>query len=443
MNGKSKFSFSKIFYNDKFVMLFSVIVAFCIWVALPGNTEDTAYSYIKDIPISIPEIGNDLKVFYMNKDTASVRVSGNSLILRSLSKDDIEITPDDSLNEIQSADEKTVKLVAKKGSIVNDYSIIAGSIDPEEITVFVDREEEADISLTYKLNASIAENYHNDGVTLSKKTVHLKGAQSIIQKIKSAVAVCEYDGELNKTVNIEAPIKFYDDQNNEIDNIYFERKYIEADASTVNAKITVLKLKKLNIEPNIINAPNSFDPDSGIMSIEPSTVEIAVPNDETTEIDSVTTKEIDLSKVSPTNSEFDVELVLPSGVRLMNEDVTSAKVTFDAEKLESKIFTVNNIYAVNKAAGKKTTVTTKSISVTIVGEKEQLSQLKATDMTAIVDMSSSASLSGSITLNAQIKLNEKYDSCWPYWNVSENPYPVIVNVTEQESSQASAEESSE
>ena len=435
MNGKSKFSFSKIFYNDKFVMLFSVIVAFCIWVALPGNTEDTAYSYIKDIPISIPEIGNDLKVFYMNKDTASVRVSGNSLILRSLSKDDIEITPDDSLNEIQSADEKTVKLVAKKGSIVNDYSIIAGSIDPEEITVFVDREEEADISLTYKLNASIAENYHNDGVTLSKKTVHLKGAQSIIQKIKSAVAVCEYDGELNKTVNIEAPIKFYDDQNNEIDNIYFERKYIEADASTVNAKITVLKLKKLNIEPNIINAPNSFDPDSGIMSIEPSTVEIAVPNDETTEID--------LSKVSPTNSEFDVELVLPSGVRLMNEDVTSAKVTFDAEKLESKIFTVNNIYAVNKAAGKKTTVTTKSISVTIVGEKEQLSQLKATDMTAIVDMSSSASLSGSITLNAQIKLNEKYDSCWPYWNVSENPYPVIVNVTEQESSQASAEESSE
>ena len=419
MNGKSKFSFSKIFYNDKFVMLFSVIVAFCIWVALPGNTEDTAYSYIKDIPISIPEIGNDLKVFYMNKDTASVRVSGNSLILRSLSKDDIEITPDDSLNEIQSADEKTVKLVAKKGSIVNDYSIIAGSIDPEEITVFVDREEEADISLTYKLNASIAENYHNDGVTLSKKTVHLKGAQSIIQKIKSAVAVCEYDGELNKTVNIEAPIKFYDDQNNEIDNIYFERKYIEADASTVNAKITVLKLKKLNIEPNIINAPNSFDPDSGIMSIEPSTVEIAVPNDETTEIDSVTTKEIDLSKVSPTNSEFDVELVLPSGVRLMNEDVTSAKVTFDAEKLESKIFTVNNIYAVNKAAGKKTTVTTKSISVTIVGEKEQLSQLKATDMTAIVDMSSSASLSGSITLNAQIKLNEKYDSCWPYWNVSE------------------------
>ena len=443
MNGKSKFSFSKIFYNDKFVMLFSVIVAFCIWVALPGNTEDTAYSYIKDIPISIPEIGNDLKVFYMNKDTASVRVSGNSLILRSLSKDDIEITPDDSLNEIQSADEKTVKLVAKKGSIVNDYSIIAGSIDPEEITVFVDREEEADISLTYKLNASIAENYHNDGVTLSKKTVHLKGAQSIIQKIKSAVAVCEYDGELNKTVNIEAPIKFYDDQNNEIDNIYFERKYIEADASTVNAKITVLKLKKLNIEPNIINAPNSFDPDSGIMSIEPSTVEIAVPNDETTEIDSVTTKEIDLSKVSPTNSEFDVELVLPSGVRLMNEDVTSAKVTFDAEKLESKIFTVNNIYAVNKAAGKKTTVTTKSISVTIVGEKEQLSQLKATDMTAIVDMSSSASLSGSITLNAQIKLNEKDDSCWTYWNVYESPYPVIVNVTEQESSQASAEESSE
>ena len=147
MNGKSKFSFSKIFYNDKFVMLFSVIVAFCIWVALPGNSEETVYSYIKDIPISIPDIGNDLKVFYTDKDTASVRVSGNSLILRNLTKDDIEITPDDSLNEIQSADEKTVKLVAKKGSIINDYSIISGSIDPEEITVFVDREEETRVKI--------------------------------------------------------------------------------------------------------------------------------------------------------------------------------------------------------------------------------------------------------------------------------------------------------
>ena len=100
MNGKSKFSFSRIFYNDKFVMLFSVIVAFCIWIALPGNSEETSYAYIKDIPISVPDIGNDLKVFYMSKNTAAVRVSGNSIILRGLSKDDIEVSPDESLNEI-------------------------------------------------------------------------------------------------------------------------------------------------------------------------------------------------------------------------------------------------------------------------------------------------------------------------------------------------------
>ncbi len=442
MNGKSKFSFSRIFYNDKFVMLFSVIVAFCIWIALPGNSEETSYAYIKDIPISVPDIGNDLKVFYMSKNTAAVRVSGNSIILRGLSKDDIEVSPDESLNEIESASEKTVKLTAKKGSIANDYTIISGSLDPEEVTVFVDREEEVDLALTYKLNATIAENYHNDGVTLSKKSVHIKGAQSIIQKIKSAVAVCEYNEDLTQTTTIDAPIKFYDGNNKEIDSVYFDRKYIETDITSVNAKITVLMLKDLKITPLITNAPSSFNADNGIMTIEPSSVQIAVPNDETTDIDSVTTKELDLSKVSPGNSEFNIDLVVPSGVRLMNEDVTSVKVKFDADSLDSKNFTVNNIQIVNRPEGKKTTVNTKSISVTIVGRKDQLEKLKAGNLTAVIDMSSSESLSGSITLNANIVLDSSFDCCWPYWAVSDNPYPVIVTVSEPENTDSSDQETS-
>ncbi len=440
MKGKSKFSFSKLFYNDKFVMLFSVIVAFCIWVALPGNSEETTYAYIKDIPISAPELGSDLKVFYMNKTTASVRVSGNSLILRNLTKDDIDVSLGDEFAEIDSTAEKSVKLSAKKGSLANDYSIIANSLDPERVMVFVDREDEADIDITAEVKASVDESHHIDSFTPSKKSVHVKGAQSIIQKIHSAKAVYEFSDSLTESQTIEAQIKFYDEDDKEIDSLYFDRKYIEADFTVVNVKVTVLKLKELNIEPSIINAPDSFDSENSILTVEPQTIQIAVPNDETTDITSVTTKDIDLSKVSPDNAEFDVELVVPSGVRIVN-DITSAKVTFDSEKLNSKNFTVTNIQLRNKPDGKKVTLNTKSVSVTLVGDAQQLSKIKASDMTAVIDMNSSA-LSGSTTMNASITIDSPYDFCWPYSIVTDNPYPVIVTVSDSENSSVSSSESS-
>lgn len=436
MKEKSKFSFSKLFYNDKFVMLFSVIVAFCIWVALPGNSEETTYAYIKDIPISAPELGNDLKVFYMNKNTASVRVSGNSLILRNLTKDDIDVSLGDEFTEIDSASEKSIKLTAKKGSLANDYNIISNSLDPESVTVFVDREDEADIVIASEVKASVDEEHHIDSFTLSQKTVHVKGAQSIIQKISSAKAVYEFTDNLTETQTVEVPIKFYDEENSEIDSVYFDRKYIEADFSTVNVKVTVLKLKELKIQPSIINAPDSFNPENEILSIEPETVQIAVPNDETIDLESVTTRDIDLSKVSPDNTEFNVELVVPSGVRIVN-DIQDAKVTFDADKLYSKNFTVTNIKLLNIPYGKTATLSTKSVSVTLVGDKEQINSIKASDLAAVVDMSSISAISGSTTMNASITINSQYDFCWPHWLAADNPYPVILIVSDSETASVS------
>ena len=432
MNGKSRFSFSKIFYNDKFVMLFSVVVAFCIWVTLPGNSDDTSYAYIKDIPITVPDLGTDTKMYYKSQDTASVRVSGNSLILRNLSKDDIEVSPDESVNEYEIAKEKTVKLTAKKGSIVNDYTIITGSLDPEEVTVFIDREDEIDLPIESKLNAKIADGYHNDGITLQKKTVHLKGAQSVIQSIASAVAICDYDKELTSTVSIDAPIKYYDYDGNEIDSKYFERKYIEPDITSVNAKITILKLDTILVTPNIINAPSSFNPGNDLISLSPATVEIAFPEDGTDYSNSVTTKELDLSKVDPNNSEFDLDLVVSSGVRLISDGVSSVKVKFDSDKMDSKNFTVNNIITSNVPSGKKWVMNTKSINITLVGNKEQLNKLTANDLTAVIDMGNTESLTGSMTFYADIKISSVYDSCWPYWMTAENPYRVLVTVSDKD-----------
>ena len=85
---KNKFSIGRLFYNDKFVMIFSVLVSIILWFTVSAtNTSTESHKVISDIPVTI-ELSqnakdNDLMVFNDNQ-TASVSVSGSSFIVSQL-----------------------------------------------------------------------------------------------------------------------------------------------------------------------------------------------------------------------------------------------------------------------------------------------------------------------------------------------------------------------
>lgn len=442
MRRKNKFNFSKLFYNDKFVMFFSVFLAFTIWVSLPGNSEDITYTVIKDVPITVPDLGNELKVFYKSNDKASVRVSGNSLILRNLTKNDMVVTLDDEFTEIESATTGKYKLTAKKASIANDYSIKANSIDPAEIEVFVDREDSKVIPITVQTDAAVGEDYHMGTVTYTQKEVTVSGAQSILQKIDSVKAEYTFGEKLTETKNVEAKLKFYDKFNEEINSSYFYNEYVQAEFTSINIKIPVMKVKKLDVIPKFINIPDTLDTNGDLFTISPKTIDIAAPDDDTIDIDSVATKDIDLSKISSNKKTVTAELIIPSGITVINNE-SDVTVTFDTDEMTSRNFTVTNIESENIPAGKTVTYYSKMVNVTMIGKKSQLSQMKASDLTAVVDLSDITSGGGSVTKNARIEIrNSSMDQCWPYW-LNDDPYPIVLSVSDKtESSEVSSSESS-
>ena len=82
-----KINLGRLFYNNKFILLFSLILAFFAWVAISmsSNGPETT-STITNIPIKIElnQAAKDegLEVYYPNGEkTASVTVKGNSLTL--------------------------------------------------------------------------------------------------------------------------------------------------------------------------------------------------------------------------------------------------------------------------------------------------------------------------------------------------------------------------
>ena len=93
---KKKFSIGRLFYNDKFVMIFSVLVSIILWFTVSAtNTSTESHKVISDIPVTI-ELSqnakdNDLMVFNDNQ-TASVSVSGSSFIVSQVQKENILVT---------------------------------------------------------------------------------------------------------------------------------------------------------------------------------------------------------------------------------------------------------------------------------------------------------------------------------------------------------------
>ena len=48
-----RFNLGRLFYNNKVVMLFSVIIAFIFWIILSTSASESTTKLITDIPISV------------------------------------------------------------------------------------------------------------------------------------------------------------------------------------------------------------------------------------------------------------------------------------------------------------------------------------------------------------------------------------------------------
>ncbi len=415
---KTKFSFSKLFYNDKFVMVFSILVAFIIWFMVSTTTQETTVFTVTDIPITLPELGNDLQFFNTENMTAEVKISGNAIVVAGVTSSDVYITASDT-SEVTSPGKYKLNLVPKKTGVKTDYSF-ESTVSPSTIEVYVDRYVEKEINITDKIVVdSVAEGKYASTTTLAQQTIKVTGAESFVNSISEAAAEYTFDNPLSETTTIDARIALYDVGGNEI-----SQEYVHTDKTTVSATIPILNIKTVQIVPTIINSPDSFVFDSNHVIVEPSEISIAVPDDAEGITDTISTDPIDLSTVNSGNNKFTVNLNIPSGCRNLNQ-VTSADVTFDSTKLSSKKITLSSFTVINEAVDRKATVSTKSIDIILIGAKDQISSISAANLTAVVDMSSKGNFTGFAEMPVTISINSKFPFCWSY-----GTYQVDVSVVD-------------
>ena len=419
----SNFRLGKLFYNNKFVMGLSILLAFIFWLYVSSTTQEDSVFTVTDIPISLPELTHELKYFNTQDIKAEVRISGNALVVATVTSDDIYITASDT-SFITSPGNYTLDLVPKKSGMKKDYTFDS-SPSPSSMNVYVDRQAEPrEIEITDKIKvSSVDENSYASTTLLSQQTVKVSGAESVVNSIAQVCAEYEFKSSLSQTTVVTAPLVFYDSSGNKVDT-----RYITYDTAKVDATIPILKLVTVGITPSITNMPDTLNISDKI-NVEPGTIKLAVPNN-SSNITEVSTENIDFSKVDLSNNKFEVGLSTPSGSKNIN-GIEKATVTFDTSDMETKTLTVTNFNVINEGDDQTTSVSTQSLNVTLIGSKDQLSSITSSNITAVIDMSAKAqNFIGMAEMPVSIKINSKFNSCWAYGSYT-------VNVTSSRKSETS------
>lgn len=419
-----RFNLGRLFYNNKVVMLFSVIIAFVFWIILSTSASESTTKLITDIPInvSLSESAKEsgLTVFGTDDIKAEVSVTGNRLILGQLSKSDIQITAQQSANMINSTGKYTLELSAKKNSILTDYDF-SSSVSPKFVTVVVDRYKSQAFDITPNIKFTADTDYFVAPIALSEPQVTVSGPESLVTSIASATVEGNISETLSKTTDLnDLPICLFDSDGNKIN-----MKNLTLSATKVNANITILRREFVNVVPEFTSVPSGFNIKTFPVQVSPSKIEIAAPNEVINNLNSVSLEPIDFSQVNLEHCQFEQAIKIPTDCRNLC-DTYNATVKLNLTGFQSRSMNVKNIKFKNLPDDRLATSHTTSLPVQVIGSLSQLKLLLSEDISAEVDLSGKEEFIGRTQMPAKIIFNSYSNKCWAYGS-----YNINVGITKK------------
>ena len=417
-----KITLGKLFYNNKFVMVFSVIMSFIVWIVVSSSKSESVPVSISDIPVDInlseSAVQDGLKIFSGQDITARVDISGNRLVVGQVTKNDIQISAPQAASTIMSPGNYTLELSAKKVGLLQDYQIVS-AVKPSVVTVMVDRYREAEFNIEPEINFTPKSDYFVGNTILSSQKVKLSGPETEISKIKKVKVKADIPGEISSTATLKLPIIMYDAYDKPITS-----ETISCSVDEVDASVPVLMKKKIEIIPQFDNIPTGINLNreyKDIVKLNPSTLEIAGPEETVKSLSSVKLDSINFRDISLQNNNFNMPINLHQGCRRLNNEYSST-VSLNLSQFKEKNFNINQFSFKNVPAGKEASVYNGEINVTVLGPSNKLNSLKASDLSAEIVFNQDKEISNSMEMPVKITI-KNHNSLWVY-----GTYYVNVNL---------------
>ncbi len=412
---KKKSIFNRIFYNNKILALFSVLLAFIIWLAVAVIFSPEDERVVEDIPVKI-EVSEVMKTYgltsFIDEDyTVDVTVKGKryNVSPKALKAEDISVEA--NTNNVSSPGNYTLQVVATNNSRL-DFEII--SISLRTIDAFFDvpvtREFQVDDQL-YTSTEVVPDGYYAGDRRLSASTVQVSGPETEVDKIIGITATVALEEPITETETFTCTLGTLSSSEN-------EPKYI---SYLDNIKMTVPVYRKatLTTSVNFINSPADYIASPLQFTVSPSSALFGVSeNSQAFKKGVMNVGTIDYSEIAPGKNTFSFVFESDSSV-LIEDGVTDFTVTVDAANMASKTITVpvSSAGAASEEGGEENNFAQDSITVTVVGPEASLASIGEKDIAVSADVANTDRETTEVPLTVTVPGS---DDCWVYGTYTVN-----------------------
>lgn len=422
MSGSKKKSLSlhKLFWNDRFVIIFSLVVAVIFWAAVCVSFSPNTTNVIEDVPIVIDTKNSvpsqcGLQVFGDENFTVDITVSGSRYVVGEnlLSADDFEVTA--LTSAVTTAGTHSLQIRVSK--VNEDANFTIDDISESFITVYYDAMDKKEIPITVQLNKTdfVKTGYiTDDNYIMDSKTVVVSGPALEIAQLDSVIADVQIPGDqLSSTTTCEAGLTAYSKNHTAL-------KYVKIngeDKAVMDISIPVYQMGSHSLEVEFTNAPSAY-----VNSIDslfnykfsPSGLNIAVIQNGT-QNDKLNVGTIDFSKIKSGNNKFKFNLEDLKNVKADSTKVKTVEVSFDVDGVKSKYvnLSLDNLSVSNAPEGKGIRFNDSYLTVQIYGKESELEEINADTLSAKIDFSNNRASDDNDIYDGPIYISNS-QNCWIY-----------------------------
>ena len=307
----------KLFDNEVFLRIFSVVIAFLCWIYIILITNPEIEVKISGIPITLSDHqsikNNGYIVSNEINSTIDIKVKGTRQMVASINKDSVIAYVDLS----DCTDKQTYELPVNIKLPYQDISLVSKSI--QKISVEVDNYVTRDFKLSYNYIGELKNsNYNIEETILSNQSVTVSGPASIIKTVEKATIDIDID-KADDDVSGYASVTLLNSNNAPVNS-----KNIDIKSGDISYKCVVYEKKSVEVKPAI-----SSTTDYKCSVTDHPTITLIGPASDVDRITSISTNPFYVEDEQLPKT-YTANLIIPKNITV-EEDIKTVKVLVEKQ----------------------------------------------------------------------------------------------------------------
>jgi len=429
-DSKKKSKLEALFYNNKFLMVFSVVLAVIIWGTAKINYSAETVRTVSDVRVSLTNTlteGSDY-IYFVDEEKlyVDVEVSGKAYNINSkaITKDDIIVEATGTY--IDSSGYKLITLTARLSDGVGGYVNI-NSVSPSSIAVFYDRKTTSSFNVSAKLKngtEGLVEGKYTVGQPVpSLSTVDITGPATVLNRLQNVYFEAEIpEDKLPLTASLELPAEISYKFEGTADSRFLTVEGVNSESNPPKVTVPVSVVGKVPVGVKFLNQPSVYTENPPKAEISPDEVEISYNPKEGDKYDVLYAGTVDFREVSDKVNSFSFKVDEKLGVNVVDKNLKEITVEVDMSSMERRTIngTAGKIVYLNQDDNFDYTVDFSFGNldeIVLIGPEESLKKIKEEDIQIELNVSTVnlARAGAQIIEVSNISIqSEEVNDCWVY-----------------------------